>query len=583
MLTRRDALVLPALLALKAQPATAPLTLQAGPLSLLFEPKLGFVRYIRFGEHEVLRGIYAAVRDSVWGTVAPNVTNVVTDVRPEGFSITFDVACRRDEIDFAWKGRVTGQASGEIRFTFEGEARSDFERNRIGFCVLHPIAECAGKACTIETGDGQTTRGNFPLLIAPHQPFLNMKSVSHQLPNGANVNVRFEGDLFEMEDHRNWTDGNYKTYCTPLAKPFPVKVAKGDKVSQSITVTVRGGNASAAVQTKKAAEVNISVAPSATGKVPRLGSTFYSGPRFSHKLPWAHLRFDLDMANMSWTDFRQAHEIMIGQQPIGIELALHLTSDAEAELEELASKRLPLTRCLIFKNGENSTNANWLTLARQHLKGVPIGGGTNFYFTELNRERPAVDLIDLACYSLNPQVHAFDDTSLVENLEAQGDTLRTARSFLGNKPIAVTPVTLRPRFNPQAKPPRALTPPDPRQSTPFAAAWTLGSIKYLAENGANSVTYYETHGPGGVVDHATPYPMHQVFQDILPLQGAAVHAAKSSHPLEVVALVMVKDRRRVTMITNLTPEAKTARCPHTTANGLVPLPPYAIRKFETAI
>ena len=29
------------------------------------------------------------------------------------------------------------------------------------------------------------------------------------------------GDVFEMEDQRNWTDASFKTYCTPLRQPFP--------------------------------------------------------------------------------------------------------------------------------------------------------------------------------------------------------------------------------------------------------------------------------------------------------------------------------------------------------------------------
>ena len=30
--------------------------------------------------------------------------------------------------------------------------------------------------------------------------------------------LAFEGDIFEMEDQRNWTDASFKTYCTPLAR-----------------------------------------------------------------------------------------------------------------------------------------------------------------------------------------------------------------------------------------------------------------------------------------------------------------------------------------------------------------------------
>ena len=40
----------------------------------------------------------------------------------------------------------------------------------------------------------------------------------------------FEGDLFEMEDQRNWTDGSFKTYSTPLA----LLLAEGGEPGQAI-------------------------------------------------------------------------------------------------------------------------------------------------------------------------------------------------------------------------------------------------------------------------------------------------------------------------------------------------------------
>lgn len=49
-----------------------------------------------------------------------------------------------------------------------------------------------------------------------------------------------EGDTFEMEDQRNWTDASYKTYVRPLALPWPYLIAKGDAVDQTITLTVSG-------------------------------------------------------------------------------------------------------------------------------------------------------------------------------------------------------------------------------------------------------------------------------------------------------------------------------------------------------
>ena len=44
---------------------------------------------------------------------------------------------------------------------------------------------------------------------------------------------------------------------------------------------------------------------------------------------------------------------------------------------------------------------------------------------------------------------------------------------------------------------------DSRQLSPFAAAWTLAMIKQLAENGAASVTLFETTGWRGVMERGS--------------------------------------------------------------------------------
>ena len=61
-----------------------------------------------------------------------------------------------------------------------------------------------------------------------------------RLPRGIHARVAFEGDIFEMEDQRNWTDASFKTYCTPLEIPYPVELAKGTKISQKVRISLDG-------------------------------------------------------------------------------------------------------------------------------------------------------------------------------------------------------------------------------------------------------------------------------------------------------------------------------------------------------
>ena len=219
------------------EPLPDTIPLRAGPLSALYDN--GDLRYIRLGEHEIVRRVYAAIRDHNWGTIRPQLANVQIESGPDSFAIHYDVTNRQADIDFFWQGSITGTADGTIVFTFDGEARSSFKRNRIGFCVLHPM-DLAGEPCTITHVDGSVTHSAFPERIAPHQPFFNIRAMTHSVIPGVQAEVLMEGDAFETEDQRNWTDASFKTYCTPLGLPFPVMVEAGTRISQRITIRLSG-------------------------------------------------------------------------------------------------------------------------------------------------------------------------------------------------------------------------------------------------------------------------------------------------------------------------------------------------------
>src|SRR5881394_3693179 len=107
----------------------APLALRAGPLTMIFEPGNAFLRYVRLGDHELVRNIYAVVRDQNWNTIAWQVSNLRSVVRADSFDLTFDVECRERDVHYVWKGAVSGNAAGHVTFSFEGEAKSEFRRN----------------------------------------------------------------------------------------------------------------------------------------------------------------------------------------------------------------------------------------------------------------------------------------------------------------------------------------------------------------------------------------------------------------------------------------------------------------------
>jgi D-apionolactonase len=566
------------------QPEAVPL--RAGPLSARYEE--GGLRYIRLGDREILRRVYVAVRDRNWGTIIPSLSDVRIERGDDRFRIGFLAEHREGPIDFAWRGTISGDPGGTITFAMDGEARTTFLRNRIGFCVLHPPGPCAGAPCVVEHDGGTRTEGAFPVPISPHQPFFEMRAIAHEVAPGVWAEVRFAGDIFEMEDQRNWTDDSYKTYCTPLREPFPVEVAAGTRVAQSVTLTLQGARADQSGE-PEGTPVTVAIGEEAVGALPRLGlGAATHGEALGdgelarlRTLGLAHLRVDLRLAEVGWREALGRAAAEAGALGVGLEIAFFLSDAAGEELTALAAAlgelRPAVVRWLVFHIGEVVTAGHWIAFARQHLgevaPGVPFGGGTNAYFTELNRNRPDPGPLDLVAYSINPQVHAFDDTSLVETLACQATTVESARAFIGDLPLAISPVTLRPRFNPnataaaEAPPPDALpSEVDPRQMALFGAAWTVGSLAVLAASGVASVTYYETTGARGVIE--TPagapwpafrslpggvFPLYHALADAGEFAGGAVLRATTSDPLGATALALRDGVRTRILLANLRP------------------------------
>ncbi|MDP6042426.1 MAG: hypothetical protein QGG64_28000, partial [Candidatus Latescibacteria bacterium] len=336
--------------------------------------------------------------------------------------------------------------------------------------------------------------------------------------------------------------------------------------------------------------------------LPKIGLGLASQPLSDQELKrlrslhLSHLRVDLHLSLDGWeaTFERAVNEAQVLN--VKLEVALFLSDSAVAELgafgDILKTSKPAIARWFIFHENEISTTAQWVTLASPILKdydaSAPVGAGTNANFTELNRERPPADEVECIAYSLNPQVHAFDHASLIETLEAQAWTVESAKKFVGDLSISVSPVTLRPRFNPNATGPEADPEPgtlptnvDTRQASLFGAAWTVGSLKYLSQAGVRSVTYYETTGWRGVLDSedgapepfiGVPcgvFPLFHVLVDFGSMSGGEVVPMTSSDALRVDGMVMRKGQWVRFLLANMTAEPQTVKVSYPGLAGAV--------------
>jgi hypothetical protein len=205
---------------------------------------------------------------------------------------------------------------------------------------------------------------------------------------------------------------------------------------------------------------------------------------------------------------------------------------------------------------------------------VKIGGGMFSFFTELNRKRPPAKLLDFVVNGTCPIVHAADDRSVMETLEALPYQVATARSFIGNTAYSIGPSGIGCRDNPHGatwtpNPDNlrvCLTRLEPRQRGLFAAAWTLGYIATLARTEIQAVAFGAPTGPLGIIyrkaDHKQPwydqlsapavFPAFHVISGLARNSGQKLVAADSSDSAKVQALACKAKGGTTLWLANLT-------------------------------
>ena len=502
--------------------------LKSGPFTVLYQN--GFLRYVRYGNQEIVRMIYFALRDENWGTYKAEIENEQITLHENSFTITYDCYHRKNEIPvFHWKASINGTPTGEIIFSIEGKALTNLLKNRAGFCVLHPIKETVGQRCEIIHADGSTSSSFFPEFVASENPFRNISEFSWAVDNNW-FELQFVGDVFETEDQRNWTDASFKTFCTPLDLPFPVSLKKDDTITQKIIFKSRNNVLSSTEkkknqlrqvnQTNQLAAIGIGASTETDDLTPKAIALL-------RELKLSHYRIEVYPLTEQWVskltiDFQNARLLNLSA-----EIALHLSEQFAGELQAFTSLVLQnqiRIKCMLLYSKHRPTTdqalINCLPDLKKQFPTVLFGAGTDCNFAELNRNRFDPTGLDFITFAIQPQEHAYDDLSLMETIEAQADVLKSAQAIYKPLPMQISPVTLRKRFNPYANSieKRVLSNDDkydPRQLTTFASDWTDPSITQLVSAGACSITLYQTVGRQGVMSvDGDPYPVYKVLKKL---------------------------------------------------------------------
>ena len=584
--------------------ADLPRRLTAGPLSVEFED--GNLRAVRWHGREAIRAISYLVRDTNWGNHALAISDLAIEQTKADFSVRYRAQCAGDGARLAIEVDISGTAGGKLVFDARAVPQGDFPTNRCGFCVLHPVVGVAGRPVTVEHTDGRMEASHFPLAIEPAQPFFDIRAITHGIAPGMTALCRMEGDTFEMEDQRNWTDASYKTYVRPLALPWPYTLEDGVPVHQTVTVLLNG-EPDAGLQGARHEDMpRLSVRP-ADGRVAAFGlgirpedlaETLDHAARLRAIGP-QHLVLAFDPLHGHDAAVLEDYSRLLSAHPAEatLEFVLPCREPPAGELERLArmvrEAGLRLSAIAVSPAPDLKSTppgsawpacpplAEVYAAARAAFPGLALGGGMFSYFTELNRKRPPLDRLDFITHTTSPLVHAADDRSVMQTLEALPFVTASVRAFAGDMPYRIGPSSIGMRGNPYGAALNAnphglrmtMTADDPRQGTDFSAAWMIGYAAATAGASLDMLALGGLAGPFGLLDAGSPTPAFTAAQWLAGLAGSKALHVESTDPARVLAL----GGGDTLLVANITPETVRVAVE---GGAVLDLGPYAIARHR---
>ena len=472
----------------------------------------------------VLRAVRAVARDADWATAWPR--EVTVDAGPDALTLGLRIDDLGLDLAGTLRVRVDGVDEVDRRDGPDGagdaardrlvveldlEALGDSPTNRTGLVVLHP-PQLAGTPLQVTNPDGDISSLAFPVQVSPHQPAKDIAGLAWEA-DGLALQLALEGDVFEMEDQRNWTDASYKTYSRPLDLPFPYTLATGEHVRQSLVLTAgppagRAGAAPSADGAPATDDDPSTARSSSTVAGPTTGPG--GAAAAGEDLTWHHGgavptigtgHLDLELADPEWP---QRLEDALASAESG--LALWVVSPSPADPSALAELGRRLTAAVeagaelrllgIADAARHVTTPELAAALRAVLPaGMTLVAGARSHYTELNREWETVLAAEpeALAFAITPLFHTLETEQLIEAVAMQRllATQLTARA--PGLPVHVGPITLRPRFaNVATRPqpvPAPAPPTDPRAGTALHEAWTVASAAALAVPGVASLTY----------------------------------------------------------------------------------------------
>ena len=513
-------------------------TVVLGQLSFLFDSN--GIRQLCWNKTEVIRGLSVAVRDANWGSAAAENIQQDWSANDSQFLLKRRVEYFAGALEAELI--ISATAQGALTAEFKMIADKDVQLNRAGFSLLHPLQGVVGQAAAIVHQDGSQEITKFPDQIAAGQPALDIVGLRHQVGN-VDLVIDFQGEVFEMEDQRNWSDASFKTYCRPLALPFPYRVAKGEPVQQS--VHIRLSDAKTEVRTTNAETVKI-VKSSKAPDILLASQPQWQNPK---TLPASGIlaRFetgaDIDPSyitnlarQMQQNGTYLDAEIVVSGDRDPIEAVTQIATQLNAA--GIAPRHIIALPKAYLKSHQPSgpwpdgpTPQDCAKAVTAAFPDCRTGVGMLTNFTELNRCPPIKGHGDYITHGNAAIVHAADDKSVLETLEALPQIFASGHALADGRDYRLGLVSIGMRGNPYGASLNdnaimqrmTMADRDPRQQGLFAAAYAIGVTAAVVQSGIDAVALAATAGPFAITnaDHSLR-PIYHAVKALSAVSGRPV-------------------------------------------------------------
>lgn len=569
--------------------------IKAGKLEVIFDA--GSLRKITWDGVEIIRAILFLVRTPGWGTPDAEISELVIDQTDDNFSISYKAQYgKQDGVTVAIY--LIGHSAGKLHAKAEISTKIPFLTNRTGFVVLHPLDGFAGTITKVESSSGQISELTIPALISPGQPAMDLQAITHYPVQNLEVKTHFEGDIFEMEDHRNWSDASFKTYSRPIGLPYPYTLEPDAPLTQRIDITIKeSGALGQPVSIVQVPPISNQLMPEYALPLDKVSDAqealSWTHPIKSIGFNWILLSYDTSTESLNSNFDPLAELLETTGAKLEVQVVLNSISNDEADdaLESL-SERFAASAINVscisafakideqsFQPGEarppHPAEAFLASSLEKHFPSAKRIGGTPAFFTELNRKRPDPALWQGLSFATTPTVHAADDVSVMETLQSLPHILNSANVLANDLPLLVGPIGIGARLNPYGSGPNINDPQtregmaahDPRQRGLFAAAWIVGYLAQIASFAPQRFAFGAPTGSFGLISSAQSiqrvywddlpdgavYPLYHVASWLAKAAGSKLLAATTEN--NIATVMWDKNGKRHALLANLTASA----------------------------